>query len=69
MFDTSTVGSDVIVTAHTARLACWTACVTEMHDSADRSREKGGDREECDADLSRQAIDPVVATVSSHDMQ
>jgi hypothetical protein len=67
--DTSAVGNDAFVTARTAGPTCrWMGCVSASHDSADQSREMSGDREECFADLSRQAIDPVVATVTSHDM-
>ena len=66
--DTSTVGNDAFVTACTAVPACEMRRATVPRECADQSREKGGDREECDADLSRQAIDPVVATVPSHDM-
>jgi hypothetical protein len=61
------VGSDAVVTARTAGLACWIGCPTGTYESAGQSREMGGDREECFADLSRQAIDPVVATVPLHD--
>jgi hypothetical protein len=66
--DTSAVGNDAFVTACTAVPASEMRRATVPRECADQSREMGGDREECDADLSRQAIDPVVATVPSHDM-
>lgn len=68
LIDTSVVGNDAFVAARTGVPTSRMGCVAASHDSADQSREMGGDREECDVDHSRQAIDPVGATVSSHDI-